>query len=167
MIGADNKAAGAIAMKRLMKMALGASVALMLASVAQAGVTLFAARVGAEDVVGLAKFYQSAFGLHEVNRLEFPGMIEIMLNFGDSVDAARKNANGQIVIMHRESNAPKDPMPHLIFGVTDMAATVKAVKAAGGVLDAEPKEFGKTGIMIGMFVDPAGNHVELIQQPKR
>ncbi len=48
-----------------------------------------------------------------------------------------------------------------------MAATVAAVKAAGGKMDAEPKEFGKTGIMIGMLVDPAGNHVEMIQRPKK
>jgi predicted enzyme related to lactoylglutathione lyase len=69
--------------------------------------------------------------------------------------------------MQRASNEPKDEMPHLIFGVTDMAATVAAVKAVGGKMDGEPREFGKTGIIIGMFTDPAGNHVELIQQPKR
>jgi len=146
---------------------LGAGVALLLMSTAQAGATLFASRVGAVDVAATAKFYQAAFGLKEVNRIQMPNFLEIMLNFGDSVDAAKQSANAQVVIMQRASDDPKDVMPHLIFGVTDMAATVAAVRAAGGKMDGEPREFGKTGIIIGMFTDPAGNHVELIQQPKR
>jgi predicted enzyme related to lactoylglutathione lyase len=149
------------------KTLIGAGVALLLASTAQAGVTLFASRVGAVNVAATAKFYQTAFGLKEVNRIKTPTFLEIMLNFGDSVDAAKNSANAQIVIMQRASDDTKDAMPHLIFGVTDMAATVAAVKAAGGKMDGEPAEYGKTGIIIGMFTDPAGNHVELIQQPKR
>jgi predicted enzyme related to lactoylglutathione lyase len=155
-------------MKTSMKRALiGAGVALLLASTANAGVTLFASRVGAVDVAATAKFYQAAFGLKEVNRIAMPNFLEIMLNFGDSVDAAKNSANAQVVIMQRASDDTKDAMPHLIFGVTDMAATVAAVKAAGGRMQGEPREFGKTGIIIGMFTDPAGNTVELIQQPKR
>ena len=34
-------------------------------------------------------------------------------------------------------------------------------------MDADPKEFGKTGIVIGMATDPAGNHIEMIQQPQK
>jgi predicted enzyme related to lactoylglutathione lyase len=143
-----------------------AGVMLILVGVAQAGVTLNAGRVGAEDVAALAKFYESAFGLKEVNRLQFPGMLEIMMNFGDTVEAAKSNPNAQIVIMHRDSNAIKDPVPHLIFNVTDVAATAAAVKAAGGTMEGEPRAFGKTGIMIGLAVDPAGNRLEMIQQPK-
>jgi predicted enzyme related to lactoylglutathione lyase len=155
-------------MKTSMKRAaMGAAVVMLLVSTAQAGVTLFASRVGAADVAATAKFYQLAFGLKEVNRIQTPTFLEIMLNFGDSLDAAKNSANAQIVIMQRAADDTKDAMPHLIFGVTDMAATVAAVKAAGGKMDGEPREYGKTGIIIGMFVDPAGNHVELIQQPKR
>ena len=154
-------------MKRIARLLVGAGAALWLVAAAQAGASLMAGRVGAEDVPALAKFYGSAFGLKEVNRLEFPGMVEIMMNFGDTVDAAKKNPNAQVVIMHRDSKAATDSMPHLILNVTDMAATVAAVKAAGGKMEGEPREFGKTGIMIGMVIDPAGNHVELIQQPKR
>lgn len=152
-------------MKKLIMIIAGAGAALML-SAAQAGVTLNAGRVGAEDVAALAKFYESAFGLQEVNRLEFPGTLEIMLNFGTTVAAAKANPNAQIVIMHRESNAIKDPVPHLILNVTDIAATAAAVKAAGGSMDGEPRAFGNSGMMIGFAVDPAGNRVELIQQPK-
>ena len=94
-------------------------------------------------------------------------MIEIMMNFGDSVDAAKKNPNAQVVIMQRDSNAVKDAIPHLILNVTDIAATVAALKAAGGTMDGEPRPFGKTGMVIGMAIDPAGNRVELIQQPKK
>ena len=146
---------------------MGAAAALLLAGAAQAGVTLNAGRVGAEDVAALAEFYKSAFGLREVNRLEFPGMLEIMMNFGDTVDAANANPNAQTVIMHRDSNSITDPIPHLIFNVTDIAATATAIKAAGGSMDGEPRSFGNTGMMIGFAVDPAGNRLELIQQPQR
>ncbi len=69
--------------------------------------------------------------------------------------------------MHRDSNALQDPVPHIIFNVTDMAATVAAVKAAGGKVDAEPRAFGNTGLMIGFAADPAGNRIELIQPAPR
>lgn len=137
----------------------------LLAGAASAGVTLNAARVGGEDVPALAKFYEAAFGLKEVNRLQMPNAVEIMMNFGDSADAAKMNKNAQVVIMHRDSNDSKDPVPHLIFNVTDMAATVAAVKAAGGTVDGDPRPFGNSGIVIGFARDPAGNRIELIQQP--
>ena len=89
-----------------------------------------------------------------------------MLNFGATVDAAKANTAAQIVIMHRDSNALKDSIPHLIFNVTDIAATVAKIKAAGGTMNGDPRAFGNTGIMIGIAVDPAGNQIELIQQAK-
>lgn len=154
-------------MRRMIRLLAGAGAALMLAGTVQAGVTLNAARLGAVDVAALAKFYESAFGLREVNRLQFPGMLEIMLNFGDSVAAAKANTNAQVVIMTRKSDSIEDPVPHLVLNVTDITATVAAVKAAGGRMDGEPRPFGDTGVMIGFLVDPAGNRVELIQWPKR
>ncbi|MBF8269281.1 MAG: VOC protein [Gammaproteobacteria bacterium] len=154
-------------MKKLAKYILMLGAASIFMSTVQAGVTLNAARIGAVDVVALAKFYQSAFGLQEVNRLEFPGMLEIMLNFGETADAAKANPDAQIVIMPRPSNDLKDPVPHIIFNVTDMAATVMAVKAAGGTMDGDPRPFGTSGMIIGFAVDPAGNRVELIQPPRQ
>ena len=130
-------------------------------------VSLNAARVGAVDVAADAKFYQSAFGLQEVRRFEFPGGIEILMNFGATADAAKANTGPQIVIMQRKADTTDDPIPHLIFTVTDIKATVAALKAAGGKMDSEPREFGKTGIMIGMGLDPAGNRIEMIQQAKK
>ena len=141
------------------------SILVSAATHAAGGITLNAARVGAEDVVANEKFYEAAFGLKEVNRIEFRGQVEVMLNFGDSVEAAKANQNAQVVIMHRESNAQKDPVPHVIFNVTDIKATAAAIKAAGGTMDGEPKPFGNTGIIIGLAIDLAGNRIELIQRP--
>lgn len=127
---------------------------------ALADVSLNGVRVGAKDVAGVARFYSQAFGLKEVQRIENPQMLEVMLNFGAS-------RIGDIVIMSRPSDDVKDPMAHIVFNVTDMKATVAALKAAGGKMEREPFEFGKSGILIGMAIDPAGNHLELIQQPKK
>jgi predicted enzyme related to lactoylglutathione lyase len=147
---------------------VGMGAALVLAGAAHAdGVTLNATRVAATDSPALAKFYEAAFGLKEVNRITFPNMIEIMMNFGTSVEAAKKNPNAQIVVMQVKENNTTDTVPHVILNVTDMDATVKALKAAGGKMEGDPKPFGKTGIVIGMAIDPAGNHIEMIQQPKK
>ena len=54
-------------------MAAAAVAALLLAQTAQADVTLNSVRVAAVDTVALAKFYQAAFGMHEVNRITLPG----------------------------------------------------------------------------------------------
>jgi predicted enzyme related to lactoylglutathione lyase len=138
--------------------------ALLLAGAsAQAGVTINSTRVGAVDVAALEKFYSAAFGMQEVQRI---GTTEVMLNFGDSVAAAKANPGSQLVIMHRESDEPKDTMAHLIFNVTDMTATVAAITAAGGKMERAPFVFGNSGVTIGLGVDPAGNHFEMLQQPK-
>jgi hypothetical protein len=104
--------------------------------VAHAGVALFAGRVGGEDVEGLAKFCEAAFGMQEVNRVKLPSGPELFLNFGDSVESAKANAKAPIAVMHRDSGAMRDPIAHLMVSVTDMAATVSAVKAAGGCAEA-------------------------------
>ncbi len=143
---------------------LGLCAALLATLSAQAGVTLNSARVGATDVAALEKFYVTAFGMQEVQRIG--NGIEVMLNFGDSVAAAKANPAAQIVIMHRDSDDQKDGMAHLIFNVTDMKATVAAITAAGGTMVRAPFEYQNSGIIIGLGVDPAGNHFEMLQQPK-
>lgn len=132
-------------------------------SAAHAQISLNGARIGAEDVAALAEFYKQAFGLKEVNRLEFPGMLEIMLDFGETDDAAKANPAADVVIMPRESDDLDDPVPHLIFNVADAPAVAAAVEAAGGTMDGPPREFGDTGIVIAFGRDPAGNRFELIQ----
>jgi predicted enzyme related to lactoylglutathione lyase len=154
-------------MSNLARFGVGACLALAVTLCAEAGVTLNSARVGGPDVEVLGKFYQAAFGLKEINRLTVTGGSELFFNFGDTVDAAKANTAAQIVIMHTDGPNAKDAVPHLIFNVTDAAATAKAVKAAGGTMDGDPKPFGNTGIIIGFAIDPAGNRIELIQRPQQ
>ena len=151
-------------MNNMLKTAILACAILMVAGAARAEVTLNSVRLGAANVEALAKFYQSAFGLQEVNLIQAPGGPELFLNFGATVDADKANKNVPIVIMHRDSDAMKDPVPHIIFNVTDMTATAAAIKAAGGSMQGEPRPFGNTGIVIGIAADPAGNLLELIQR---
>lgn len=152
-------------MKRICTTVMAVTAVLLLASAAQAQVSLNAARIGGQDTAALAKFYEAAFGMQEVNRINVPGGAEIFLNFGATAEAAKANKSVPIVIMHRASDDLKDPVPHLVLNVKDMAATVKAIKAGGGSMATEPRAFGNTGIMIGIAVDPAGNRLELIQRP--
>ena len=154
-------------MIKAIKVILMAGSIFLLTGVAQAGVTLNAARVGGTDPAALARFYETAFGLQEVNRLEFPGMLEIMMNFGDNTDAAKANKNAQIVVMQRKSDDIEDSVPHIILNVTDVMAVAEAVKAAGGSMQGDPRPFGKTGMVIGFAIDPAGNRIEMIQPPKQ
>jgi len=149
-----------------MKMALGLGAGLLVALGAQAGVTLNSARIGAADVPALEKFYEAAFGMQEVQRIGALPNLEVMLNFGDSVDAAKANPAAQLVIQHRASDDAKDATAHIIFNVTDMKATVAAITAAGGKMERAPFEFQNSGIVIGLGLDPAGNHFEMLQQPK-
>jgi predicted enzyme related to lactoylglutathione lyase len=151
-------------MKRIWTDAICVSAVLLLASTAHGQVTLNSVRIGAKDTAALAKFYQSAFGMQEVNRIDAPGGAEIFLNFGTTVDAAKANKSEPIVIMHRDSDDLKDPIAHVILNVKDMTATVAAIKAAGGSMAGDPRPFGNTGIVIGIAIDPAGNRIELIQR---
>ena len=152
-------------MKKFANIVVAAGVALVVSGAARAEVTLNSVRVAAANTVALARFYQSAFGMQEVNRIDVAGGPEIFVNFGATVDAAKANRGLPIVIMHRDSDAMKDPIAHVILNVTDMTGTVAAIKAAGGTMDGEPREFGKTGIIIGIAADPVGNKIELIQRP--
>ena len=152
-------------MKRLRTTAIVVFAALVLARAAGAQVTLNSVRIGAKDTVALAKFYQTAFGMQEVNRIAAAGGPEIFVNFGATVDTAKANKGEPIVIMHRDSDDPKDPIAHVILNVKDMTATVAAIKTAGGSMTGDPRPYGNTGIVIGIAIDPAGNRLELIQRP--
>ena len=156
-------------MARIRTIATIACAALIIGRAAYADVTLNSVRVAAKDTVALATFYQSAFGMYEVNRIQVPSGPEIFLNFGASVDTAKANRGLPIVLMHRDSDDVKDPIAHIILNVTDMTATVAAIKAAGGTMAGDPRPFGNTTTVIGIAIDPAGNRIELIQrgQPAR
>jgi predicted enzyme related to lactoylglutathione lyase len=152
-------------MKRTYIAVMTVTAVLLFASAAHAQVTLNSVRVGAQDTAALAKFYQTAFGMQEVNRINVPGGAEIFVNFGATPDAAKANKSEPIVITHRDSDDLKDPIAHVILDVKNMAATVAAVKAAGGSMAGDPRAFGNTGILIGIAIDPVGNRIEMIQRP--
>ena len=152
-------------MKRLYPTAMAISAALLLAHAAYAQLALDSVRIAAKDTIALAKFYQAAFGMQEVNRIENPGGTEVFVNFGATVEAAKANKNPLMILFHRDSDDVNDPIPHVIFSVKDMAATVAAVKAAGGTMTRDPRPFGNGGTVLGFAVDLAGNRIELIQRP--
>jgi predicted enzyme related to lactoylglutathione lyase len=152
-------------MKRIYATVVAVTAVLLLASDARTQVMLNSVRIGAQDPVALAKFYEAAFSMWEVNRINAPGGPEIFVNFGATNEAAKANKSEPIVIAHRDSDDLKDPIAHVILNVKDMAATVAAVKAAGGSMAGDPRAFGNTGILIGIAIDPAGNRLELIQRP--
>ncbi len=151
-------------MKRLHSTAIQVCAAVLLAGAAHAQVALDSVRVAAKDTVALAKFYQAAFGMQEVNRIENPGGTEVFVNFGATVEAAKANKNPLMILFHRDSDDVKDPIPHVIFVVKDIAKTVDAVKAAGGTMTGEPRPFKGSGTILGFAVDPAGNRIELVQR---
>ena len=153
-------------MKRLRTSAIAICTSMLLASAVHGQVALDSVRIAAKDTVALAKFYQSAFGMQEVNRIENPGGTEVFVNFGATVEAAKANKNPLMILFHRDSDDVKDPIPHVIFVVQDMATAVAAVKAAGGTMTGEPRPFKGSGTILGFAVDPAGNRIELIQRPR-
>ena len=152
-------------MKRLYTVAISFCAAVLLSGAAHGQVVLDSVRISAKDTIALAKFYQAAFGMQEVNRVVNPTGTEVFVNFGATVEEAKANKNPLMILMHRDSDDVKDPVPHVIFKVKDMAATVAAVKAAGGSMTGEPRPFRDTGMIMGFAVDPAGNRIELIQRP--
>src|SRR6476660_2427256 len=153
-------------MKKIYSTAITIFTTLLLASAVFAQqVTLNSVRIGAKDTVALAKFYQAAFGMQEVNRINAAGGPEVFVNFGATIEHAKANKSEPIVIMHRDADDTKDPIAHVILNVKDMVATVASIKAAGGSMTSDPRPFGNTGVVIGIAIDPAGNRLELIQRP--
>jgi hypothetical protein len=94
--------------------------AAMLVIDARAEVTVMAVRLGASDVVALAKCYDAAFGLKEIDRVGSPAT-EIIMRFGATVVDAKAGASPEFLVQKREGVA-KDPIHHAIFRVSDIAA---------------------------------------------
>ena len=129
-------------------------------------VTVMAVRLGASDVVALAKFYDAAFGLKEIDRVGNPAT-EIIMRFGATVAEAKAGASPEFLVQKREGVA-NDPMHHAILRVSDIAATVAAAKAAGAKVDRDVATvtIGGASIKIAMLVDPQGNALEIMELPK-
>jgi len=153
-------------MQRALTVVLGLTAAAW-ATLAQADVTVLAVRLGANDVVALAKFYDAAFGLKEIDRVGEPAT-EIIMRYGATVAAAKAGSSPEFLVQRREPGAGKDTMAHAIFRVSDLAASVAAAKAAGASMegDAVTVPIGGMPVKIAMLVDPDGNVLELMELPK-
>lgn len=134
---------------------------------ARAETTVMAVRLGADDVVALAKFYDTAFGLKEIDRVGNPPT-EIIMRYGATVAEAKAGSSPEFLLQKREAGAADDSMMHAIFRVSDIAAAVAAAKAAGAKMDGDVATvpIGGTPIKIAMLTDPDGNALELMELPK-
>ena len=151
-------------MRRMITVIVGLWAALVIDARAQ--VTVMAVRLGATDVVALAKFYDAAFGLKEIDRVGNPAT-EIIMRFGATVAEAKAGDSPEFLVQKREGVA-NDPMHHAILRVSDIAATVAAAKAAGARVDRDVAtvSIGGAPIKIVMLVDPQGNALEIMELPK-
>lgn len=159
---------GSTSMRRMRKtisamLAIGAAACLLQA---HAEVTVMAVRIGADDVATLAKFYETAFGLKEIDRVGNPAT-EIIMRFGATVEEAKAGSSPEFLLQRREAGAASDTMMHAIFRVSDIAASVAAAKAAGATMngDVTTVEIGGTPIKLATLADPDGNVLEIMELP--
>ena len=153
-------------MKRTMMTMLGITAASW-ALCASADVTVMAVRLGAKDVVALAKFYDTAFGLKEIDRVGQPAT-EIIMRYGASVAAAKAGSSPEFLLTRREAGVAADSLAHAIFHVSDMTAAVAAAKAAGATMkgNVASVKIGNMAVKVAQLVDPDGNVLELMELPK-
>ena len=153
-------------MRRAITTILGLTAATWLTCV-QADVTVLAVRLGAKDAGALAKFYDAAFGLKEIDHVGEPPT-EIIMRYGATAAAAKAGSSPEFLIEKREPAVANDAMAHAIFHVSDLAATLTAAKAAGAKMQGEvaTAPIGGIQVKIGTIVDPDGNVLELMELPK-
>jgi predicted enzyme related to lactoylglutathione lyase len=153
-------------MRRAITAILGLTAATWLTWV-HADVAVLAVRLGAKDVVALAKFYDAAFGLKQIDHVGEPPT-EIIMRYGATVAAAKAGSSPEFLVERREPGAANDTMPHAIFHVSDVAAAVAAAKTAGATMkgDVASVPIGGMQVKIATLVDPDGNVLELMELPK-
>jgi predicted enzyme related to lactoylglutathione lyase len=153
-------------MRRAITAILGITAATWL-TWAHADVTVLAVRLGAKDVVALAKFYDAAFGLKEIDHVGQPPT-EIIMRYGATVAAAKAGSSPEFLLAHRDSGAAVDPITHAIFHVSDISAAVQAAQAAGATMKSAVASVSIGGMPLktATLVDPDGNVLELMELPK-
>jgi len=134
---------------------------------AHADTTVLAVRLGAKDVVALAKFYDAAFGLKEIDHVGQPPT-EIIMRYGATVAAAKAGSSPEFLVARRDAGAANDTITHAVFHVSDIGAAVQAAKAAGATIrsDVGSVTIGGMPLKSATLVDPDGNVLELMQLPK-
>lgn len=154
-------------MRRAITAVLGIGAAAWMAWAVQADVTVMAVRLPAKDVAKLAKFYDTAFGLKQIDQVGTPPT-EIIMRFGATAAAAKAGTSPEFLIEKREGVTADGQMAHAIFHVSDVAATVAAAKGAGASVRGEVASvpIGNIQVKIATIVDPDGNVLELMELPK-
>jgi predicted enzyme related to lactoylglutathione lyase len=153
-------------MRRAKKAILGLTAAAWFTWV-HADVTVLAVRLGAKDVVALAKFYDTAFGLKEIDHVGQPPR-EIIMRYGETVAAAKAGASPEFLVAQRDSGAAADSITHAIFHVSDIAGAVQGAKTAGATVKSAVASvsIGGMALKTATLVDPDGNVIELMELPK-
>ena len=122
-------------------------------------------RVAADDVSVTADFYKAVFGMQEIQRYERPGFLEIILNFGRSVDEAKAASSTRIALISRRAEQKPEGVSNMVLNVGDMDAVVARVVAKGGTIEKAAARSAASGNVIAMVRDPSGNRVELLMRP--
>lgn len=136
-----------------------------LGSAQEPAVRVWGVRVLATDVDALATFYAKTFGMSETARpVNSATTKEVILNVGATPDAARRSPSAPIAIYTRPASAPAGAMASLILRVTDLTATIEAVKANGGTLRRGPSRNDVMHLRYAFVIDPDGNQIELIEE---
>ena len=86
-------------MKRTITAILGITAVIWMAA-GQADVTVMAVRLGAKDAGQLAKFYQTVFGLKEIDHVGQPAT-EVIMRYGASVAAAKAGNSPEFLVANR------------------------------------------------------------------
>ena len=137
---------------------------------AQADSSVLAVRLGAKDAPALAKFYEAAFGLKQIDQVAEAGKppTEIIMRYGATVAAAKAGNSPEFLVAKREAGEAPGSIAHAIFHVSDINATVAAAKAAGATMKGEVASvpIGGTPIKIATMTDPDGNVLEVMELPK-
>lgn len=128
---------------------------------------LRSARVSATDVAKTASFYQSVFGLREIRHIDRDGaLFEVIMNYGETAEAAAASKLPKLVVILRAKDAPAPSVSNLVFGVSDVDAVMAKSVKAGGTISRPASKSATSGSKIGFVKDPAGNEIELIEEPK-
>lgn len=122
-------------------------------------------RVAADDVAATADFYKAVFGMQEIQRYERPEFLEIILNFGRSVDEAKAATTTRIALISRRPDQKPDGVSNMVLNVGDIDAVAARVTARGGVIEKPPARSAVSGNVIAMVRDPSGNRIELLMRP--
>ena len=138
---------------------------LAMASVASAqerGIHVRSIRVLATDPEAVAAFYEKAFGMSETRRAANTATFkEIVINFGSTVEMAKKSTSTPLVIATRPKDAPAGAMASLILQVPDLEKAIESAKASGGALLRGPSKSGED-LNYAFVRDPDGNQIELV-----